>query len=118
MRYKTLFRLAMKFLGLWLIISGITGLISMLINVLSVWFQLTGINIYTLWQLSGLFQIGVGLYLFFSGKWIVDLAIPSNRPYCHECGYELSHVTHTKCPECGTALAAEQITQVNKTEVS
>lgn len=46
----------------------------------------------------------IGLYLFFGGEWVVNLAIASNRPYCPECGYDLSRATGPVCPECGTLL--------------
>jgi uncharacterized paraquat-inducible protein A len=59
-------------------------------------------NIYYSVLNSGFFNLIAGLYLFFGGKWIVNKAIPSNRPYCHECGYELTHARSNVCPECGT----------------
>jgi hypothetical protein len=51
-----------------------------------------------------LVQLLLGLYLFFGAKWIVNKAIPSNRPYCPECGYDLSKSRGDVCPECGVAL--------------
>jgi hypothetical protein len=49
-------------------------------------------------------QLALGLYLFFGGEWIVNRAIPSNRPYCPECGYDLSRSRREHCPECGVTL--------------
>lgn len=113
MKYKTLFRLAMKFMGLVFFFWALPTLtlnISMLIQErfeplpggTSAYFMVrywvgTGVN--TL-------QMLLGLYLFFRGEWIVNLAIPSNRPYCPECGYEVSKVKSHICPECGTAFRA------------
>ncbi len=59
-----------------------------------------------------LIQFVLGLYLLFSGEALVNLCIPSNRPYCPECGYELSESSQERCPECGvnlTHLFAEQM---------
>jgi rubrerythrin len=50
-----------------------------------------------------------GAYLFFGGKWVADKAIPSNRPYCHECGYELTGNVSDRCPECGTFPPKKEI---------
>ena len=48
-------------------------------------------------------EVCVGLYLFSRGNWIIDRIIPSNRPYCHECGYEQTGLpAEGICPECGT----------------
>lgn len=46
-----------------------------------------------------------GLYLLLDGRWFADRAIPSNRPYCGECGYELTGHAQGRCPECGTPIA-------------
>jgi hypothetical protein len=46
------------------------------------------------------------MYLLIGGKWIADFAIPSNRPYCPNCGYDLSHYSGERCPECGVTWPA------------
>jgi hypothetical protein len=59
---------------------------------------------YILQPAAGLVQMGIGAYFFFGGEWIVNRAIPSNRPYCPECGYDLSKSRSERCPECGVTL--------------
>ncbi len=112
MKYKTLFRLVMKVIGVVLIglalprMVGAIGQVAIWVvtnpfpagSQLSVWLQV-GLS-----SLGHAFQLAIGLYLFFGGKWIVDKAIPSNRPYCPECGYDLSTRAGDHCPECGTKL--------------
>jgi predicted amidophosphoribosyltransferase len=46
-------------------------------------------------------QIAIGVYLVFGAPWLVNRFIPSNRPYCIECGYDLSKSNSANCPECG-----------------
>ena len=58
-------------------------------------------------------QLGLGLYLLFSGRWIADLAIPSNRPYCPECGYDNSEATGKCCPECGVPVVSHETRESN-----
>jgi hypothetical protein len=122
MKYKTAFRLALKAIGLLVIAQAVPGLIvscgSVALNFLTngmFGYDPTGISS---WELrSGIAHVLsalVGLYLLFGGRWIVNLAIPSNRPYCHECGYELTGNITGLCPECGTPnLPPERTTSIS-----
>jgi hypothetical protein len=109
MKYKTLFRMLMKAIGVWVFVEGLNGLLSQVGYIV---FTFTNANMrasgqgwYFLWNIvSQLMQLGIGAYLFFGGKWIADLAIPGNRPYCHECGYDLTNAAGNVCTECGTAF--------------
>lgn len=111
MRYKTLFRVLLKVIGVWLFASGLTNLIGSIVQIVT--FQLSsgfgaGPMPFPYWLVGGLatplVSFVIGLYLFFGGEKIVNLAIPSNRPYCPECGYDLTHSDGHRCPECGTSL--------------
>lgn len=108
MKHKTWFRLVIKAIGVYMIVTTIPTIFS----------QVSWYVIYyaTLdaqapdqwpWMLHNFlhwgFQLALGLYLLFGGKWIVNKVIPSNRPYCPECGYELSKASGGNCPECGAA---------------
>jgi len=117
-KYKTLFRLALKVMGVYFIALGLTELTWITSQVLE-WvapvysMNLSNVNAsnYRLHEairmLYPLIKLGVGLYLFFGGEWIVNKAIPSNRPYCHECGYMLKDLKGTRCPECDTPFRPE-----------
>ena len=109
MKYKTLFRLLIKVIGVWLFAEGVLALFGSIIQYVSYFSQSTSARPF--WWIivipaQGLARVGLGAYLFFGGRWIVDKAIPSNRPYCHECGYELSYAESNRCPECGTEFKA------------
>ena len=112
MKHKTWFRLVLKALGIYLIATNLNGLAMVglwiaqvgLANISSsvsspspipgeVWLQL----------LPPAIPIAIGIYLLFGGKWLVNFCIPSNRPYCPDCGYDVSGATE-RCPECGAAL--------------
>ncbi len=88
MRYKTLFRVLLKVLGVWLVITGLGTLTAVAFHVADIIFE-RGFPTnspgwrYWGWQFRGVIQLIAGLYLFFGGRWIADKAIPSNRLYCH-----------------------------------
>ena len=108
MRYKTLFRLLIKFFGVFLICEAIRGIACQLFE----WGVNRTLQHYQIeysWYpvIDGVVGIAIGLYLFLGGKWIVDKAIPSNRPYCHECGYDLTGAVGNICNECGTPFRGE-----------
>lgn len=114
MKYKTLFRLALKFLGVWLAVQGILGLVVSLGVAVVATLQLKRgqwdfyiahiLETFLQGAWPSVIYIAAGAYLFFRGEWIVDLAIPSNRRYCHECGYQLAEPVGAVCPECGVRL--------------
>ncbi len=111
MKYKTAFRLAVKAIGVLILAQSLPGIVVMgaalfvgfltdgLLGVFSFdWTWLLG------YQLSYVVSAIIGCYLFLGGKWVVDHVVPSNRPYCHECAYELTgSPVEGACPECGTA---------------
>ncbi|HEV2296347.1 MAG TPA: hypothetical protein VGR35_21065 [Tepidisphaeraceae bacterium] len=99
MKYKTLFRLHLKVIGVLAFVFGTASVMS------SLGYLFTGLypSSFGMAQLgASLFSMAMGLYLFFGGKWIADKAIPGNRPYCHECGYDLTNAAGCVCSECGT----------------
>ena len=114
MKYKTAFRLAVRAVGVLIVAQSLPSLVTMLV-VLGLSFD--DISMFVdagRWYLATagghVLAVVIGLYLFFRGNWIVDLAIPSNRPYCHECGYELTGLSPAGvCPECGTAYRREEL---------
>ena len=111
-KYKTLFRVILKLIGVYLCLQATVSFFSlaasmllrnMTQNVPLRWTQLT----------PGLIGFAIrgacGLYLFLGGNWIVNLAIPGNRPYCPECGYDLSGAPGKRCPECGTPINFSEV---------
>lgn len=108
MKYKTLFRLALKWLGVWVVIEAAMRLLMQLGSS----FAYPDSIPYSLWTIpADIAYLAAGLYLFFGGAWIANLAIPSNRRYCPECAYELRGLRGLNCPECGTQIIGRSLTE-------
>ena len=121
MKHKTWFRLVLKAIGILLLGISLPDLIDAVLMFSDIAFNwsalvagtgtraslLTGHNMAAAiaQSLPGLAQAAFGSYLFFDGKWILNKAIPSNVPYCPDCGYDLSKNSTGRCPECGVTLA-------------
>ena len=124
MKHKTWFRLVLKAVGLLLIGLGIPEVLRNTIGIMDLLAMHGGWTFYTsysttmtpgtgvsspywilfLQALPDLVQIAMGLYLLIGGKWLLNKIIPSNRPYCTECGYDLSKNESATCPECGVVV--------------
>lgn len=110
MRYKTLFRVLVKVIGVWFLAQGVSSLITQAFTVVQAFIR-DPMYLGTSWldymPIYPASFILVGLYLLLGGRWIADVAIPSNRPYCPQCGYDLGDTVGASCPECGLARAGD-----------
>jgi hypothetical protein len=117
MRYKTLFRVLLKLIGVLIFVEGMFGTLSIISQLLNQWSYRGSIGpnwVQILLNcIYSLGKVAVGLYFFFGGAWVADKAIPGNRPYCHECGYDLTNASGTVCSECGTPMSTESLKQVH-----
>jgi hypothetical protein len=114
MKYKTWFRLVLKAIGVLLIGLALPSLVRE-VGSMFLYQSMFATNPGTLqldditawlWSLSPpVIQMAIGLYLILGGAWVTNLCVPSNRPYCPECGYDLSQATsRERCTECGITL--------------
>lgn len=118
MKYKPMARLLVKLVGLSIICGGIQSLLANLgqlgAMILMIFDQrLTNLELFwvgnAMSAVGSCLTIALGLYLFFGGKWIVNLAIPGSHPHCPECAYDLTGAASTRCPECGTPFRWEDV---------
>ncbi len=108
MKHKTAFRLALRGIGLCIFGMYLPDFIAYVVGYSFRVYRL-GIqqdDAYSVvWYMT---QTSVGVafgayFMFGFGRWFVNWAIPSNRPYCQECSYELTGLHQEGvCPECGT----------------
>lgn len=117
MKHKTWFRLAIKAIGILLVAMSLPAFCYDVASLVGYFLFRQQYSGYPGWDPSNWFYLGslaaraaqpaFGLYLFFGGEWIVNKAIPSGRPYCAACGYDLSKAVAGKpCPECGVQRPA------------
>lgn len=116
MKHKTWFRLVIKAIGVYMIVTAIPIIFSQVSHYVMYYatvdssFGTPGYVAYEQWPwilqnfIQWGLQLALGLYLLLGGNWIVNKVIPSNRPYCPECGYDLSRARGANCPECGVAV--------------
>ncbi len=111
MKHKTWFRLVIKAIGVACLAWGIPEFLAMsaysIIQILDPNRFMAPLGWFGIYVSKPLLLTLCGLLLFFKPNWIVNMAIPSNRPYCPECGYDVSKASGTICPECGVVLPAQ-----------
>ncbi len=123
MKHKTWFRLVLKAIGIFLLATGVVELADSFSRSVGMAFfsgsfgyggsrfpfdlqQVLATALYS-GVVGGLARLAIGAYLLFGGAKLVNLCIPSNRPYCPHCGYDLRGVGGDDvCPECGVRLPA------------
>ena len=125
MKHKTWFRLVIKAIGVLLIGLSLRDIAQLIVGIIYQTIQSGSLRLYSptgvpiqgmnaietfistvFYSTPEMIQFAFGLYLFYGGKAIINRVIPSNRPYCPECGYDLSHANANaeKCTECGVTL--------------
>ena len=109
MRHKTLFLVLLKVLGLYLLVNGLTPIAFAMARFVS---RVLASGIDTvrpqeMWNytwaivIQGFVNLALALYFFFGGRKVADLAFPNNNTYCGVCGWDLTRITESHCPECG-----------------
>lgn len=72
---------------------------------------MSGQSGYFLAEFGLLLQFGVGLYMLFGGKRLARIllrGLPGVPGLCERCGYDISGIESSRCPECGARLADRQ----------
>jgi len=117
MKYKTLFRLAVKLIGVFFAAWGFVLAVEAVGDAIVILLRISGYQpvgpLYQAWWWIDKFshiggRVALGTFLFLFPNLITNLAIPSNRPYCPHCEYDLKGRERSRhCPECGVGLPAE-----------
>jgi hypothetical protein len=106
MKYKTLCRLLVRLMGVYFLSLAVTSAFVATVQAIPVMTRGGGFG-RTDWIAYCVVPGGyllVGCYLLVGSRRIANLLIPSNRPYCPGCGYDLTGSVGNVCAECGTAF--------------
>ncbi len=111
MKYKTLCRLLIKLVGLYFVAAALSTLGPAMWGAISYIRNGEGMGraLYVGWMVVPCGNLLTGILLIRASGWIASILIPSNRPYCHECGYDLTGAMGSVCPECGTEFRSAPI---------
>ncbi|TVQ57106.1 MAG: hypothetical protein EA377_01250 [Phycisphaerales bacterium] len=110
MKHKTWFRLVLKAIGILLIAWAIPEMFGAIGWVFYMWPSASYLSPAEVFRISvtlagPTIKIAFGCYLLFGGAALVNWIIPSNHPYCPDCGYNLTHQRSTdRCVECGSDI--------------
>ena len=106
MHPRTLFRLLLRWLGVYLFVYALMGLLPLVAMWVADTDSMDNIDAYwTVGSVTGYaIQMAAALYLFFRPGWIVDAAFTVSDPGCPHCGRKLRSEV-AQCPECGAALS-------------
>ncbi len=111
---RTLFRVLLRFLGVWFIASGLVSFVPNMVGFLLDpgppartlpsfgWYHDLRVGSYVILGT----QLGLGLYLLLGGGWLVNIAFPSRDRCCPHCGYCVND-SPQRCPECGASLPSD-----------
>ena len=110
MTNKSLVRILVRVLGLFLVAEAIAGSISGVVQlgiIMSDQVGYVGASALA-WPIAWLVGSGVtlvlGLYFLTGGRWFVERIAAGNGRSCDRCGYDLSGAPEGPCPECGTPI--------------
>ena len=104
MGHKTLFRVLVRVLGVWLTIQGLAQIAMFASQMLHLAIAEESVTTMFNWFWTqgayGVVMTGGGLYCFVGSRHLANFAFRDNHVYCGSCGWDLTQVTAERCPEC------------------
>lgn len=118
MNFLPLVTIAVRFLGLVLVVAAVPRVFEVLHRTFQAFLMGYGFDFISPLidhgaddpghSIGWFVMLALGLYMFLSGRWFIarltrGLAWPGGGT-CHKCGYDVTGVEGSRCPECGTKL--------------